>query len=172
MKKLSIIIIISIIFVTGCNDKKVVAEDTREATAITNKVEEKVLEKNNNIEYDFKTSKYNIIVETKYNSGYKLNGKYLESKFYKVNAYTEEYTIPYFNSQKEAATEDDIFKVSGYEAIRLITDIKVMVLVKIDDETIIYIVGDSEGRCMAEEIRDDNDFKDLLNNVKITVKKK
>ena len=172
MKKLSILIIISIIFVTGCNKKEVVAEDTREATVITNKVDEKVLQKSNNVEYDFKTSKYNIKVDMKYGSIYTLNEKTLESKYYNVTTYTEEYTIPYFNSIKEATAEENRIKIDGYEAVRMITDIKVMTLVKIDEETIIYIVGDSEGNCMAEEIRDDKSFQDLLNSVKITVKKK
>ena len=63
-------------------------------------------------------------------------------------------------------------KVGDYEALRMITDIKVMTLVKIDEKTIIYIVADSEGRCLVDEIYNDTEYKNILKNIKVSVKRK
>ena len=175
MKKIRIILLIaSLVLVTGCNSAKEVTHNTSEETVITNPVEEKVLTKGSTVEYDFSTSLYNIKVNMQYNNKYfTLDSKNLSATYYSITAYTEEYKIPYFDSIKEAMTDENKnLKVGDYEALRMVTDIKVMTLVKIDEKTIIYIVADSEGKCLADEIYNDTEYKNILKNIKISVKKK
>ena len=168
-----LLVLLVVITLAGCSKSKVISKSTSEETVITNKVENQVLKSSDTIEYKFKTSLYDIDVVAKYGGGYKLKGENLESTYYVVNAYTDEYKVKeYYNSIKEATSNENIIKVDGYEALKMITDIKVMILVKIDEETILYVVGNSDGRCMAEEINNDKDFNDLLKNIKITVKKR
>lgn len=173
MKQIKIIsLLLIILLVTGCKDNSVVSKENKEATEITNPVTETVKKESNALNYEFNTSTSKINVELTYNDSYKQNGKYLESTWYKVTAYVEDYTLEYFGSIKDATEEENILNIGGYETIKMMTDIKVMYLVNVDAETIVYIVADSEGRCMAEEIRDDKNFQELISNMKITVKKK
>ena len=173
MKQIKIISLLLIIFlITGCKDSNVVSKEKKKATEITNPVTETVKKEANALNYEFDTNSNIINVELTFNDSYKQNGKYLESNWYKVTAYVEDYTLEYFNSIKEATEEENILSINGYETIKMMTDIKVMYLINVDGETIVYVVADSEGRCMAEEIRDDKNFQELINNIKVTVKKK
>ena len=169
MKKYRILIVLIIlVIVIGCG-KKPEKSTIAEGTVITNSIEEKISSNKESVKYNFITNLYDINISMKYN-GYILNGKTLDSDEYSITVYAEEYKMPYFKSFEEISTER--FKIDGYDAVRIITDVKVMTMIKIDDETIIYVVGETKGILLSEEIIQEENFRNVLNSIKIDVKNK
>lgn len=171
MKKIIIIAVLLILF-TGCSKDNSITITNEVNNDINNNVNEKVSTSKKQILYKFDTSLYKITVELN-SSKYNVEKEKLMNNYYAVFVETREFKTPYFEQMREVIPDiDKNFKISGYDAIRLRDNLDNYTLLKIDDSTIIYIIGHSNGFYTLDEIVNDSDYKDLLSNIKITVKKK
>ena len=58
------------------------------------------------------------------------------------------------------------------EALRTMGDIGDLIMVKISDEDILSITGETDGKIMVVEMIEDKYYKEIVDNVKIEVTKK
>lgn len=171
MKKIYIALtLVLCIILTGCgNDGTTVKKETD----ISNKVTEKVTNGNNTVKYSFNTNLYDITVEFKYDNKFTVEDKAIKNNYYSVFADVTDYKIEYFDEVSTVIPDNDKnFKIAGYDAIRMQDNLDNLTLLKIDANTVIYITARSEGFYTTDEIVNDSDYQELINNMKITVKKK
>lgn len=173
MKKVILTLLVCILL-TGCGKEKatVVSTNTKEETDISNKVTEKVTNNDNSVKYNYKTDLYNITVEFNYNDKFSVDGKYIKNNYYSVFADVTDYKIEYFDSVSTVIPDNDKFRISGYDAIRMQDNLDNLTLIRIDEHTVIYITARSAGFYTTNEIVEDADYQKLISDMKITVKKK
>lgn len=175
MLKKSILVIVAILLVVGCsssNKSGVVSNRKIEGSNGTKDVNEKIILSDNNIEYNFETDDISVVVKNKFDTKkFKYKDGKLTKDHYSISYELIEYDYPMFDEYKDLPGYDKI-TIDGKEAISTIGVTSEAIMVKINDNTILYIMGNTDGNIVNIEMTNDNDYKLFVNNTKITIKNK
>lgn len=174
MKKigLSILIILMLVVITGCGNKKeVVSKQKIKADNGTKEVDETILKSNDTVEYKFETESVKVVASMKYNKNFKYKDGKIEKDNYTISMELVEVYLPMFEQYKELDGYESL-TVDGKEAIKTMSDLSETTMVKVSDFAILYIVGTTNGKIVNIEMTNDKDYQRVLNSIKIDVTKK
>ena len=166
---------ILVILLIGCgkdNKLKTVSNKDIEPGVGTKESKEKVSKSNDTIKYEFETENYNVVVTTKYNSKkFKYKDGKFETEHYNIYMEFVEYDYNRYDLYKDLDGYEKM-TIGGMEALRTMGDIGDLIMVKISDEDILSITGETDGKIMVVEMIEDKYYKEIVDNVKIEVTKK
>ena len=177
MFKKGILISLSLVLcliLVGCknNKLKVVSDKNIEPGVGTKEVKEKLSKSNDTIKYEFETENYNVVVTTKYNSKkFKYKDGKFETDHYNIYMEFVEYDYNRYDLYKDLDGYEKL-TIGGLDALRTMGDIGDSIMIKVDDENILYVSGATDGKIMVVEMIEDKYYKEIVDNIKIEVTKK
>ena len=172
MKRI-LVLLIAILLLTGCSEKpKVISETKGQEDINTKSVDETVSTSKNKAYYDYSTEKYDIKVKLTYDEKkFKLDNTDIKGDNFYITVTTDNYKYSYFETMKEIYA-DRITSVDGHEAISIKMDTQIILMIKIDNETIISVSAYIDGLYLVDDIEKDEDYIKMIKDIKIDVKKK
>ena len=172
MKKI-VILLILVLIITGCgkSNKNVISNKKISATSTTNEVNEEIIKKDKALEYNYETDEIIVNVKISYSDKFTLDEGKLKTNNYEVYLDFTEYKYSMFEQYKNMPGYDE-YSVDGKEAIKSRTDRDEIIMVKVSETDILYIIGHTDGKIMTSEMANDSNYKDILKNIKISINKK
>ena len=170
MKKIKLLIILIIVLcATGCGSHNQKGNNSiiKKETDSTKQIEETIKKSDEGTEYKFITSDNIISVKLKYdNKKFALEDGALNSEFYKFSIDAVEFKNPMFD---EFDSEE---KIGDYAYTTSSTDVQIFTTIKINENTAISVVCETNGFYTVDEILADDEYKKILNDIQINVEKK
>lgn len=168
MKKY-IVVLLLMVMLTGCGNKKeVVSKKKIDAEFGTREVNETISKSKDTVEYEFETDEVKVIASMKYNKNFKYEDGKIKKDNYTISMDLIETDLQMFEQYKELEGYDKL-TIDSKEAIKSMSDISAAIMVKVTDNAILYIMGNTNGRIVNIEMTDDKDYQDVIKSIKINV---
>lgn len=171
-----VIVLLMLILLTGCGKKNkstpVVDKQVTSETETTYGIVERVKTTKDTIQYEFDSDK-NVVVKIKYSNKFSIDNETLENDNYSIHITMNSYKNSMFEIESESLSRNSNYrqiKIDGFDAVTASSADYATILVKLDNHNILNIIAETNGLLSGEEIINNNDYKELISNIVISVK--